>query len=274
MEAGITMNYQLIFENLCNSFKELFQKTGAVKAVIGISGGIDSALAAVIACRSIGADNVAGFFLPYKTSSLHSLNDSKILSEKYGFKLEILDITHTVDSITGITDNISLLRKGNIMSRCRMVYLFDKAAEYNGIVIGTTNRTELLLGYGTWYGDTASSINAVGNLYKREVYEVSKTVDMPESIMKKAPTADLWDGQTDEQELGLSYDVIDSVLYDIEHNNNNKKELIEKYGPLVIEKIINRIIKNSFKRHTPLICNGKIVNRKKIDENIFLKLEK
>lgn len=268
------MNYSDIFENLVLSFKNAFSKTGAQNAVIGISGGIDSALACAVACKALGNEKVQGFFMPYKTSSEHSYNDAVELSKKYGFKLEVIDISAAADAFINMCDNISPLRKGNIMARCRMVALFDKAAELSGVVIGTSNRTELLLGYGTWYGDTASSINIIGELYKREVYGVSAAADMVESIMKKAPTADLWPGQTDEAELGLTYELIDNVLCDIEQQHLCKDELYKKYDKESVDKIIKRVIFNSFKRRTPFICQSGINKRSAIDENLFLNLDK
>ena len=268
------MDYNIIAKNLSSSYKNMFQKTGGLKAIIGISGGIDSAVVSAIACHAIGAENVLGYYLPYKKSSQESLKDSKILAEKYGFKLEIIDISKTVDSFLENIEDITPLRKGNIMSRSRMVYLFDKAAEHKAIVTGTTNRTELLLGYGTWYGDTASSINIIGSLYKREVYGISSALDMPKSIMEKSPTADLWQGQTDEEEIGFTYELLDNLFYDIEQNQLNKESLYSKYGKEVVEKLVKRVVNNSFKRHIPLICESNIENRKKIDENIFLNLDK
>ena len=268
------MNYSDILDNLVLSFKNAFDKTGAENAVIGISGGIDSALVSSIACAAIGKERVKGFFMPYKTSSEYSYNDAHKLSEKYGFKLEVIDISTAADAFINICGNVTPLRKGNIMARCRMVILFDKAAEHSGVVIGTSNRTELLLGYGTWYGDTASGINIIGELYKREVYGVSAAVDMVESIMIKAPTADLWPGQTDEAELGLTYELIDNILYDIEQLHLCKDELYKKYDKESVDKIIKRVISNSFKRHTPFICQSGINKRGSIDENIFLNLDK
>lgn len=268
------MDYSEIFNNLVLSFKNAFYKTGAENVVIGVSGGIDSALACAVSCTALGKDKVKGYFMPYKTSSEHSYNDALKLSEKYGFKLEVVDISSVADAFINISNNITSLRKGNIMARCRMVILFDKAAEHSGIVAGTSNRTELLLGYGTWYGDTASSINIVGELYKREVYGVSAKAGMVESIMKKAPTADLWPGQTDESELGFTYELIDNILYDIEQQHLGRNELYEKYDKESVDKIIKRIISNSFKRHTAFICKSGIDKRSNINENIFLNLDK
>lgn len=268
------MDYNIVFNSLVSSLKDAFKKTGAKKAVIGISGGIDSAAACACAVKALGNDNVLGYYMPYKTSSEESLIDAKKLSQSLDFKLEIIDITKMADAFIEGKDNITPLRKGNIMARCRMICLFDKAAEHSGIVIGTSNRTELLLGYGTWYGDTASSINALGELYKREVYGISRISGIPESIITKAPTADLWQGQTDEAELGYTYELLDNMLYDIEQNNMTKDELYKKYNQNDVDNIIKRVIRNSFKRSTPFICESKIDNRNKINENQFLKLEK
>lgn len=268
------MDCSEIFNNLVLSFKNAFSKTGAENAVIGISGGIDSALSCAVACTALGKERVKGYFMPYKTSSEHSYTDALKLSEKYGFKLEVVDISSAADAFINLSNNITPLRKGNIMARCRMVILFDKAAEHNGVVAGTSNRTELLLGYGTWYGDTASGINIVGELYKREVYGVSAAAGMVESIMKKAPTADLWPGQTDETELGFTYELIDNILYDIEQQHSGRNELYKKYDKESVDKIIKRVISNSFKRHTAFICQSGIDKRSNIDENIFLNLDK
>lgn len=269
------MDYSKIYDNLRASFKKSFRKTGAKKAVIGISGGLDSAVAAAIAVKSIGSGKVSGIYMPCSTSSESSYDDALALSASIGLQLDIVKIATVVDAYFMLTwDEISDVRKGNIMSRIRMTTLFDKSAACEGIVIGTANRTEILLGYGTWHGDTASSINILGNLYKREVREIGKLANIPESILTKTPSADLWQGQTDEGELGFSYDVIDDFLYDLEQEKLTKSELIKKFGAETTESLLNRVIKNSFKRNLPVVCSTGLKERKKISEKAILRAAK
>ena len=176
------MDYNVVLKDLINTFSENFRATKLDKAVIGISGGIDSALVSYIACAALGKENVLGYFLPFKTTVSSSQEDAIALSNTFGFNLKIINISEYVlaffkslglkiDNNSSEEDYLLKLRKGNVMSRMRMITLFDQAQCNSGVVIGTTNRTEYLLGYGTWYGDMASSINPIGNLYKNEVYE-------------------------------------------------------------------------------------------------------
>lgn len=276
------MDYNIVLKDLVNNFRDKFIATKQKKAIIGISGGIDSALVASIACSALGNENVLGYFLPFETTVSTSYDDAQALSKSLGFKLETINISSYVLASFNVLniysnnsqnenddDYLLKLRKGNIMSRMRMVTLFDKAQEHYGIVIGTTNRTELLLGYGTWYGDMASSINPIGNLYKREVYDISKIANVPESIINKDPSADLWPGQKDEDEIGYSYDVLDNIFYDIEVNNLNKEDLIHKYGINTVLNVVGRAVRNRFKRDVSLICEVNIDNRTKIDEKLL-----
>ena len=213
------------------------------------------------------------YYLPYKTSSESSLADAKLLSEAIGVNFEIIDITPVAEAFFNITGDMDKLRKGNVMSRVRMITLFDRAKAYNGIVLGTTNKTELLLGYGTWYGDTASSINVLGNLYKKDVRKVSIAAGVPESIINKAPSGDLWPGQTDEDELGFTYEDADSFFYSAIELGLSNKELYALFGESFSKKISKRALNNSFKRNLPFICpvfNGQ-KGFKEIDD-IFKKI--
>lgn len=268
-------NVEIVYENLKSSFRKSLKQTGCENVVIGISGGIDSALSAAVAVDSIGSGHVYGYYLPYSSSSQDSYSDAVKLAEKFGFHFEIVDISPVVNAFfSNNIDKVESLRKGNVMSRVRMVTLFDRASVHGAVVAGTTNRTELLLGYGTWYGDTASSINVAGGLYKREVYALSRFAGVPESIINKAPSADLWPGQTDEAEIGFSYELLDNIFYDMEQKHKSRSELDNIYGKSTMDRLLSRVARYSFKRHTPVICKTGIDGRKKIDEKLIKKLLK
>lgn len=252
---SVGYRYLKIFQ-LVYAFREAIMKTGFKKAVIGLSGGVDSALAAVLISQSIGAENLLPVFMPYKTSEPSSMIDAVALAEKFSLHLETIDITEVADTFFNGKGDISDLRRGNAMSRIRMATLFDIAQKENAIVAGTSNKTEITLGYGTWYGDMASSINILGSLYKREVYEFAEYLELPKSIIEKKPTADLWVGQTDEEELGFSYDIADKFLYAAFELQLDKEHLAEIFGCELTNKILDKIRKNAFKRSVPVICGA------------------
>lgn len=235
------------------SFRELLKKTGRKKAVIGVSGGVDSALAAALISRAIGPENTYPLFMPYKTSDTASAKDARALADKFSLDLETIDITPAADAFFHGKE-ASPLRRGNAMARLRMAFLFDKAQAEDAIVAGTSNKTEILLGYGTWFGDTASSINILGSLYKREVFAISRLQGVPEPIINKKPTADLWEGQTDEEELGFSYEDADRFLYAAFEEKLERPVLEKIFGSSLTDKILTRVVSNAFKRKMPLIC--------------------
>lgn len=270
MEAN---EYHVVFAKLCASFKAAFSATGAEKAVLGISGGVDSALVAAVAARALGTEKLLLYFLPYKTSSDKSRTDAELLCKTLGAELQIADISPVADaffSLSAVSDN---LRKGNAMARIRMTFLFDKAKANNAIVLGTSNKSEALLGYGTLYGDTASSINVLGELYKKDVFAVAEAAGVPDSILSKPPTADLWPGQTDEGELGFSYAQADAFFYAALELRMDKDELYSVFGEDFSKAIAARVLKNSFKRRMPAICGvfTSHINADKID-TVFKKL--
>ncbi len=242
---------------IIESFKSYFKTAGKDSAVIGLSGGIDSAVATMIAIEALSVSNVKAFFLPYKLSSDKSRVDAEAFADKFNLDLSIIDLTDIADQYfkLDINKNISKLRVGNCLSRLRMNILFDKAAEHNALVVGTSNKTEIILGYGTLYGDSASSINPVGDLYKFEIYELAKYFDIPVSIIDKEPTADLWENQTDEDELGFSYEDIDKLLYSILNERLDRKSILEKFDKKLVDDILKRVMNNAFKRKVPFICN-------------------
>lgn len=257
---------------LCDKLTKDFRKAmgfiGKKKIVLGLSGGIDSALAAALIAKSIGSSNVIPVFMPYKTTNPSSKTDAEKVAEKFDLKMEVFDISEPADAFFKNTPDADLLRRGNVMARMRMVTLFDRAAKENALVGGTSNKTEIILGYGTWYGDTASSINIIGSLYKKQVYELSEYLGIPESVIVKKPSADLWEGQTDEDELGFSYPVADKFLYAFFNEKKDRQYLEKEFGSVLTDKILKRAAANSFKRNMPLVIGAPMSFFRDIDKRI------
>lgn len=249
------LNLPLTKDILINFMREETHKIGLKNVVLGLSGGIDSALSAALAAMALGEKNVYTFGMPYKTSSGESLSDAKIVADHFGINFEEVEITDMADPYFAMQPDMNRMRMGNIMARLRMVVLFDRSAKHSGIVVGTSNKTELLLGYGTWYGDLASAINPIGDLYKSQVWELSDYLGIPEKVVKKKPTADLWEGQTDEQELGFTYADVDKFLYSYVDERRKISDLIESgYDEDFVKDVMGRIRRNQFKRKIPVIA--------------------
>lgn len=237
------------------------ERFGIKKCVIGLSGGIDSTVAAYLAVQALGKNNVKGLLLPYKSSSRESISDADVIARKLQIHTKLINITDAVDSLIDKNiDNIDKVRKGNIIARMRMIALYDFSNEVGGLVIGTGNKTEILLGYSTLYGDSASAINPLGDLYKTQVWQLAKLLKAPQSIIKKKPSADLWIGQTDEKELGFSYAEVDRLLFymvDCRYYDSELEQL--GFKPEFIKRVRTIIRKNQFKRVPPIIA--KVSNR-------------
>ena len=247
------MKWSNLEKYLVNFLKEETFKTGLKGAVLGVSGGIDSAVVAVLAKKAF-KENIKAILLPSQFSSENSIKDALELCKKFDISYEIIEIK---DIINGYKENknSSNLRVGNFSARVRMAILFDQSAKYNSLVLGTSNKSELLLGYGTWYGDLASAINPIGDIYKSEIFEFAKYLGVPESIIKKPPSADLWEGQSDEKELGYTYKEIDKVFYELIENRLSPQEVISKgFDEKLVLKLDNLIYKNQFKRKMPIIA--------------------
>ncbi|MDI6779758.1 MAG: NAD+ synthase [Bacteroidota bacterium] len=249
------MNTKSLKAFLVNFLKEQVHKAGFEKVVIGLSGGVDSAVSTFLAVEALGKKNVLAIVMPYKTSSPQSLVDAKQIIDMTGIPNLSIDITPMVDDFQKINSQMDQLRLGNVMARLRMIILYDFSAKEKALVVGTSNKTEILLGYGTIYGDTACAINPLGDLYKTQVWELAKELGVPEYIISKKPTADLWEGQTDEGELGFLYQDVDKLFFEMIDNALTNNELVKLgFDKDFVVNVRNRIRSNEFKRRLPLIA--------------------
>ncbi|MDD3769747.1 MAG: NAD+ synthase [Sulfuricurvum sp.] len=244
--------YALISEYLTRFLEEEVRKTGLSKTVVGLSGGIDSAVVAVLAHRAFG-DDLLCVKMPSHHSSQSSLDDADELCRVFGLRSETRSIEPMLRAYG--EEGMSALRIGNLSARLRMVTLFDISAREGALVLGTSNKSELMLGYGTLYGDLASALNPIGDLYKTEVFELARHLGVPDAILSKPPSADLWAGQSDEAEIGYPYSDLDRVLKRYVEERHTREEMIrDGEKPDLVDMIIGKIYKNQFKRRMPVIA--------------------
>ena len=253
--AKLELNTTIIRTLLVEFIRDELGKAGFLKGVIGLSGGVDSSLVACLGVEALGKENVLGVLMPYKGSSPESAADAKVIVDQLGFRSEIIDITNMVDGYISRGGDADNIRKGNVMARARMIVLYDISARERALVLGTSNKTEIMLGYGTQYGDTACAVNPIGDLYKTQIWQLAQAVGVPKRIVEKKPTADLWPGQMDEDELGFSYKLVDQLLYHMVDERRNDSELMERgFEQHFIEKVKRLIQRNQFKRRPPVIA--------------------
>jgi NAD+ synthase len=255
MKIDLTINTDLATEILTAFIKSETTRAGFQKVVVGLSGGIDSALSCVLAVQALGPQNVLAVRMPYRTSSPDSLEHAQMIIDQFGVQTLTIPITAMADGLINAFPEMSNQRKGNIMARCRMIVLFDQSNAFNGLVVGTSNKTEILLGYSTMYGDSASAFNPIGDLYKTQVRQLSTALHIPDVIIQKAPSADLWANQTDEGELGFTYAEVDKLLYLLVDERYTPEECMEaSFEKSFVESVVNRIRCFHFKRMLPPIA--------------------
>ena len=231
------------------------RQAGFERAVLGLSGGIDSALVAYLVAEAIGAERLLCGSMPYRTSSEASRTDAAVVVADLGCAFETVDISPMVDGFYAAQPDASPLRRGNFMARQRMAVLYDRSVTWTGLVVGTGNKTESLIGYTTLFGDNACAFNPIGDLYKSQVRQVAAAIGVPAAIIRKPPSADLWPGQTDESEAGFSYPVLDRLLFwRVDKRRSDEEMAALGFDPALVARVDRMIATSEFKRQVPPIA--------------------
>jgi len=251
----LAIHPELVVEILTRFIQSEIYRTGFHRAVFGLSGGIDSTTVCYLAAKALGPANVLAVTMPYRTSSEATRRDSQLVVEATGVQTIDVPITDQVDAYFAQFPDASQLRRANKCARERMTVLYDQSAEFKGLVLGTSNKSELLLGYGTLYGDMASAINPIGDLYKSQLKQLAAYLGAPAEILNKQPTGDLWVGQTDEEELGFSYADVDRLLVRLVDQRWKPAELITAgFEPEFVRRVTEMVRRNHYKRRLPVIA--------------------
>ncbi|UCC78133.1 MAG: NAD+ synthase [Anaerolineales bacterium] len=251
----LLLNAEVTRRVLVAFLRRELERFGFRRAVLNLSGGVDSALACFLTAEALGGENVLALLLPYRTSTPESAEHARQVIELTGVSSKTIDITPMVEPYFEQYQQMSDVRRGNVMARMRMIVLYDHSVQWEGLPIGTSNKTELLLGYGTLFGDMASAVNPLGDLYKTQVRQMARAVGVPEAIIQKAPSADLWVGQTDEGELGFTYAEVDKLLYLLVDERYKTEEAIAAgFDRQFVETVVQRMRASQFKRMPPVVA--------------------
>jgi NAD+ synthase len=253
---NLTLDCETVRKVLTGFIRNEVRKAGFHRVVVGLSGGVDSALSAYLAAEALGPENVWAILMPYRTSSPESAAHAAMVVQALGIQQRSVDITPMIDAYFAQFPDADQMRRGNKMARERMTILFDHSAHLSALVLGTSNKTELLLGYGTLHGDMASAVNPLGDLYKTQVRQLSRYLGIPAVIIEKQPSADLWEGQTDEAELGFTYEEVDKVLCLLVDQRYELSELAATglFDEKFVRAVARRIQASQYKRRLPVIA--------------------
>jgi NAD+ synthase len=260
MNIDLSINTGLARTILTGFIRSEISRAGFSRAVINLSGGLDSALSCYLAAEALGPENVLALCLPYRSSSPDSLEHALQVIDALGVQSLTFEITGMVDALFERFPDAGALRRGNAMARARMIVLYDQSEVFRGLPVGTGNKTEILLGYTTLYGDSACAINPLGDLYKTQVRQLARALGVPEAIVAKPPSADLWSGQTDEGELGFTYAEVDQLLYLLVDQRYSPEECVAAgFAADFVTAVVERVRRNHFKRILPPVA--KLSNR-------------
>jgi NAD+ synthase len=258
--SPLTINTDLARSVLTAFVRDELGRHGFTRGVVGVSGGIDSAVACFLAAEALGPDNVLALRMPHADSSPESLEHAGLVIEQLKVRSTDVSITDMVEPLFSRFPDVSKVRRGNLMARVRMAILFDQSAAFEGLVIGTGNKTEILLGYTTLYGDSACAVNPNGDLYKTQIRQLARAMQVPDLILNKPPSAYLWPGQTDEGELGTTYEAVDRLLYLlIDERATPDAAVAAGFDAAFVAQTLERVRRNHFKRVMPPI--PKLSNR-------------
>ncbi len=260
MAIDLSIHTGLARTILTNFIRSEISRAGFTRGVIALSGGLDSAVSCYLAAEALGPENLLAVRMPYKTSSTESLEHAQLVIDALGIPSLTIPISEMADPLIERYPAMSSVRKGNIMARLRMIVIYDQSEEFHGLVVGTGNKTEILLGYTTLFGDSACALNPLGDLYKTQVRQLARDLGVPAAIIDKPPTADLWLGQTDEGELGFTYAEVDQLLYLLVDQRYSPEDCVAAgFGESFVKKVVERVRRNHFKRILPPIA--KLSNR-------------
>jgi NAD+ synthetase len=230
---------------------ELIERRSISRAVVGLSGGVDSAVTAYLCARALGPENVYAIRMPYRSSSPSSLADAQLVVDALGINARTIEITAAVDGYLQFEPNADARRRGNVMARTRMVILFDQSAKLGALPIGTGNKTERLLGYFTWHADDTPPVNPIGDLFKSQVWELARYLGVPQVLIDKAPSADLEADQTDEADLGITYARADAILAQLLLGYTDEQLVERGFDPHDVMLVRARVDATHWKRHLP-----------------------
>ncbi len=251
-DAGMRLDPALAQRWLTNFLRdEMVNRRGKTVAVVGISGGVDSAVVAYLCADALGAANVYGVRMPYRTSAPESLEHGGLVIKQTGIHDVVIDISDAVDGYLRYEPDASPTRRGNVMARERMIVLFDQSAKYDGLPVGTGNKSERMLGYFTWHADDSPPINPIGDLFKVQVWELARHLGVPKVIVEKPASADLVRGQTDEEDIGIPYPRADRILNRLLQGYREDDIIASGFSEAEVHLVVDRVNRTHWKRHLP-----------------------
>lgn len=250
IDAGLLAEWLVLFLQ-----DEMIRRRGINRAVLGLSGGVDSAVVAYLAARAFGPENVYAYRMPYKISSQQSIDHANLVIEDLGINARTIEITEMVDGyISTVEPEITPARLGNVCARCRMIVIFDQSAKVSGLPIGTGNKSERLFGYYTWHADDSPPINPLGDLFKTQVWALARELGVPTEIVDKPASADLIKGQTDESDFGITYERADRILHHMTQGYSKAKLMELGFDPADVDIVWRRVDGTHWKRRLPTVA--------------------